>query len=284
MKLKTILGMVLSLPLFAVAAPKPVTQIKVLTWNVYMVPKPLKFSMQGDRTTLIAQKLSQVDHDIIILEQAYSGSFRKTITKALASSHPYVADLPRDGKWKHFTGSGLMALSKYPMRIIAKDYYKSCLKADCFAAKGIMTMEVEIPNNRKLHVSATHMNGLASQVDQIKALHETIHNEETPSIPLVLVGTLNVNGHGSDFAPTIADLNMDSTSLLNPEVQSSDLTTCYKKGSVTTKWVDHILLDPRKTKTEVQGKKVVAFYGKLKGSDCALSDHQGVEATLKIYE
>lgn len=291
MKLKSLVLSLFALPLMASAT----VDVKLLAWNVYMLPKPIKWSIQGDRTDLIAEALKKVDHDVILLEEAFKAGFREKVGKALKATHPYQVSLGRSGYWKHVMPSGLFAVSRYPMRRLTYDYYNVCTKMDCYSSKGVMILEVELPFGKKVHIATTHLNAgqqdvsknvRATQLEQIVELEKTLTNEETPKIPLVLAGDLNINGHGEEFGRSLTALNMTSTPLENPEVPSSGYkVSCYKnREGAVGKWVDHILLDPRQSKTEVLNKRIRTFFAPIKGTECALSDHQAVEATIRIYE
>ncbi len=274
------------------SAEAPVT-LKLLTWNVYMLPKPVKFSVQGDRTQLIINELLKVDHDVIVLQEAFMKCFRRKVGEALKSKYPYQVDLGRSGRWKHVMTSGLFALSRYPMSSIDYNYYNQCTGADCFAAKGVLLLNLELPSGRNVHLSTTHLNAgdeehnrraRWSQVEEIHDFYSRGVSARSESIPLILAGDLNIDVKEDDFHKTLSLLNMETPQVENPDVPSSSYDIpCYKSVKYPAKqMVDNVLLNPRKARAVIQHKRIRPFFGKIKGVECPLSDHQAIEAQIRI--
>jgi endonuclease/exonuclease/phosphatase family metal-dependent hydrolase len=282
----------LTLAVSAWSTTAPVT-IKLLTWNVYMLPKPLKFSIQGDRTQLIIQELLKVDHDIIVFQEAFTKSFRENVGQALQEKYPHQVDLGRSGRWRQVMTSGLFALSRYPISPIDHSFYNTCTGVDCFASKGVLLLNVELPYNKNLHLSTTQLNAgdyeahrgaRWAQVEQIQSLYQQSLTEKTETIPLILAGDLNIDVKEKDYQDALAFLNMESPEIENPSVPSSQYDIpCYKRvKNPYAQRVDHILLNQRKANAKILNLRVRPFFGVLKGTECALSDHQAIEAVIRI--
>lgn len=111
-------------------------EISLLTWNVFMLPKPIKFSRQNERTRVIASQLSHSTHDVIVLQEAFFKKFEYHVEDTLRHTHPYVYKLGKGGTRWHAFDSGVMVLSKHPMRIVDELHFNRCSGFDCFAAKG----------------------------------------------------------------------------------------------------------------------------------------------------
>lgn len=82
-------------------------EIKVLTWNVFMIPQPLNFTRQKDRSTIIAEQLSNTDYDVIFFQEAFSKGARKRFKKCLAEIFPHQLEPKGGRKVYHVLGSGL---------------------------------------------------------------------------------------------------------------------------------------------------------------------------------
>jgi len=258
--------------------------LKVLSWNVFMLPKPIKQSLQSTRRKIIPQKLKGSEHDIYFLQEAFMGSFRSETIRALKKTHPHQIHL---NKWRGFPffSSGLHVLSRYPIKAIDWTYFRNCAEADCFSTKGVLLVEVTLPSGKKVQVATTHMQASRQhgeirriQMDDIKRILDRYGD---PKIPQLLVGDLNINNTDPEFTWSLELLGFKPLELVGPILYTSGLENkCYKGGS-SRKWVDHIwhrhLRTSRSTKLRV---KVFDF--QHEGKTCPLSDHHAVEAELHI--
>ncbi len=270
--------------------PPPTVDVKILAWNTYMLPVPFKFAQQKIRKNLIAEALAHTDRDIIMLEAAFSSDFRKKVGASLKENYPYQIALGKDKKITHLLSSGLLVLSKWPIRMIDYDFYKKCVKSNCYAAKGVMLLEAELPYGKLLHLAFTQLNKSgaeksettrSSQLNQILNLYKA---KSRPGIPMVLAGDLSIAADSSEFTEALKLLSMENAPLKNPEVASHDYDIpCYKRTSETpSSWVDHILLNKAGTTTQILDQRIHEFFGDMKGGNCPLSDHQAIEATIRL--
>jgi endonuclease/exonuclease/phosphatase family metal-dependent hydrolase len=281
----------LCLTLFS-AATFAESSMKVMTWNVYMLPKPLKFSNQGNRIELILNKLKNLDHDIIVLEESFSRSFRKHMNEVLSEAYPYRLVLGKSGVFKQVMNSGVTVLSRWPLKVLDYDFYTTCAIADCFASKGFFLLEVTGPNNQIFHLGSTHMQSDSgasvfpgvrkNQLQQIKNLFD---RHLQPLIPQVLIGDLNIDAlAGTEFQEATDFLKMESTKLTgNIQTSKSHLVSCLgQKPSSNETWIDHVLSKANGSNLTVTDKKAFFIQDYVKGEWCDLSDHLPVEAILRF--
>lgn len=258
--------------------------LKVLSWNVFMLPKPIKQSLQSTRKKIIAQELKRTDHDIYFLQEAFMGSFRSEVMSALKKTHPYQKHL---NKWRGspFFSSGLHVVSRYPIKTIDWTYYRNCAEADCFSAKGILLLEVTLPSGRKVQVANTHLQAGEKygeirrlQMDDVRRIFDRY---EDPKIPQVLLGDLNIANTEPDFLWSLELLGFKPLPLVGPiRTTSSRVNSCYKTGR-TPDWVDHIWHRNLRT-TRSTNLRVRNFEFKYGEKTCPLSDHHAVESELTI--
>lgn len=265
--------------------------VRILAWNVFMLPKPIHFSLQKERTPLIIEEINKSEDDIIVLQEAFSGDFRAKLRKRTKDKYPHQYYLNR--KRFSFTvyGSGVYFLSKYPLKDLGYSYYKDCTKADCFASKGVAVMEVSLPSGKKIHLGGTHLQAggkeksqriRVKQLSQIKKLFESTRNE---NIPQILVGDLNIDALlGAEFAGALALLDMSSGALEGEPGYSNGYTIgCYSKpGDDNKQWLDHVLINPNRSQGHVISRKIRPYYGVIKGQNCPLSDHWAIEALISL--
>ncbi len=279
---------VFSLFLFFSSPNLAASEIKILSWNVYMIPKPIKFTWQKYRTKHIQQELKKVDHDILFFQEAFVGSFHKALKNAIGDRYPYTYYLKRRAFY-YPMGSGVFVMSKHPFKVLDKVYYKmsSCGGADCFASKGSVLIEVKLPSGKVVQFANTHLqsgelNGRKrmAQVNQVKAMLEKNAHE---GVPQFLVGDLNIDSVEPEFHQGLDKLNMDYVELEGPILYTNSLKNdCYKTtgDGIHHEWIDHIWSNATDLKDAKMQVRVMAF--DYDGVSCPLSDHHAVEATIPL--
>jgi endonuclease/exonuclease/phosphatase family metal-dependent hydrolase len=286
--MKNFLITLLMLPLMAQAS-----ELKLLSWNLFMLPKPLNFSLQQTRAKMMAEFLPHSGHDIYLFQETFAGMTKKKLSKAFKKSHPYEARLESDKKFPHLLDSGLMVFSRYPFKVIGKDYFKKCTNTDCFAAKGVLLIEVSMPGNKKIQIATTHLQAWEnqkaidirrSQIEQIKTLLE---KNSRPEVPQLLVGDLNIDGFVPDEYPgSLSLLNMTSEPLNGDQPATNGyIIDCYKKPGKdnTPQWLDHVWIKPNQSKATVLYRHALDYQGIFKKKKvCPLSDHRAVEAKISL--
>jgi endonuclease/exonuclease/phosphatase family metal-dependent hydrolase len=263
--------------------------VKMLAWNVYMLPKPIAFSFQPERTKLIAEKFKSGNYDVLIFTELFSPKALSSIVKDLRSVYPYQARLK--GKFLRLS-SGILILSKFPAQVLNSLYYSDCAYSDCLASKGALLVEISTPKGKKFQVAGTHLQAWSSlksksvrqsQFQQIKSLFV---KEKKANIPQILVGDLNIDGRlETEYSSSLKILEMES-SPLDGDIPFTNgfYVGCYKTPGDKAKgeWLDHFFLHKNQTQASITHKRVVPFRGIIKGKECDLSDHYALEATLHL--
>lgn len=271
--------------------PSLAGELKLLSWNVYMIPKPVKWSLQVERTDEIAKELLKGQYDIIFLQEAFIEDFRKKILQTIGSIYPYTHYLGIE-KFYQLAGSGVFILSKYPYKLLKNIHYHQCLGADCFSAKGASLIELAHPSGLKLQMAATHMQAgrnpenqevRRTQLQQIKNLFRQF---KSPGVPQLLVGDLNVDAFNKVEFNQMTSLLQMGTSALSGELDYTGgfIPDCYKKSTTgARRWIDHVLLEVPSPEVEIirQARSLKAL---IKGELCSLSDHYAVEALVKVNQ
>lgn len=275
---------------FCVSFAAQASPFKILTWNVYMLPKPVKFSNQQVRMKLIANKLLSLDHDIVVLQEAFSDDFRSTIKNRLLEKYPYQTVLGKSGYWKHVMNSGLMILSRFPITRTGYDFYHTCAKADCFSSKGVLTVNVQI-EDQVIQLAATHLQsgqkyGISDiRTTQLSQIKELLNSQRTRGVPQILIGDLNINAlQGREFSNALSMLDMTSTPLQGYfQSTKAQLTNCLgQREKFKAEWLDHMLVRSNNSSLISIEKRVFLLQDFVNGKWCDLSDHYPVEGTFSI--
>ncbi len=268
-------------------------EIKVLTWNTFLIPPPWNTTKQKERAAIMAVKLPAMGHDVMFFQETFFDKKRKLLIKGLKETHPYIAVPKKGTKFNQFQDSGLFIASKYPMVVLDQVIYEDCAKSDCMASKSAILVEITLPNDKKIQMVDTHLQAwnepktIAVRKKQLMQIKEMLAAYVKPGIPQVLVGDLNIDGKVEpEYSSSVAMMEMTSVPLVGEIRSTNGFSTdgCFKNpgGSKEGEWIDHMWLNANGTKTEIHSKTVVPIFGQLKSGECPLSDHYAVEAIIKL--
>ncbi|UPT66836.1 MAG: sphingomyelin phosphodiesterase [Sphingobacteriales bacterium JAD_PAG50586_3] len=129
--------------------------IKVLSWNIFMLPKVVGNTGQEMRAKGIVDALKNTDYDVIVFQEAWTKNTRAIIWEGLKSAYPYDAGKPFKGS-ATLTNSGIWIISKLPIKTRVDKLYRDCDGADCFARKGATLVEVE-KDGKTFQIVGTHL-------------------------------------------------------------------------------------------------------------------------------
>lgn len=265
-------------------AQKAADELKVLSWNIYMLPaaanlsKSIIKSNKPERVEQISEIMNSSDYDIIIFQEAFHIPSRKKLAKNLKDKFPFQYGPLNKGFIK--TNSGIFIVSKIPLTELAKIQYKDCNSSDCLARKGCGIFEGEI-NGNKFQILGTHLNSTREQ--EIRELqYEQIFSEllttyQKDGVPQIICGDLNTR-----------QTNVEAYQSMLKKLDAVDIQTSgeRKHTTVTDKVIiDYILLRKNNSKIVAIEKQIRKFEAKTKMIDKllgTLSDHLAVEVTFKF--
>jgi endonuclease/exonuclease/phosphatase family metal-dependent hydrolase len=115
-------------------------QIKIITWNIYMLPRVFIHTGQVERAKEIADTLKNADADIIVFEEAFDNKARNIIRDNLKAYFPYESGDPRKNSWWK-TSCGVWIISKVPIEVVKQIFYKEANGSDRLATKGAILVE-----------------------------------------------------------------------------------------------------------------------------------------------
>lgn len=264
------------------------SQIKLLSWNVYMLPKPIKVSWQKYRTEIISQQLSKSDYDVMFFQEAFVGSFHDAMKSKLKKTHPHHYYL---GKNKFYLpmGSGVFIMSKYAFKVLDRVYYDYCGKEDCMATKGAVLIEMKLPGGKVVQFASTHLQSgegpvlPGTRIKQLTQVKGMLKKHQRQDVPQLLLGDLNIDSVEPEFQVGLDLLGMDYLNLEGPIKYTNKITNeCYKTSntSATHEWIDHIWAKGFEGRSSSMKVKLMEF--PYNGVNCALSDHHAVETVLSL--
>lgn len=268
------------------SVPELNDSLKLLSWNIYMLPPLIKFTGKKKRASAIGDQLAQSDYDVIILQEAFLSGARKKINKKLNKEYAYKIGPAFRKRFSLRTSSGIWILSKYPLKEVAKIKYKNKYGFDNkMARKGALMVEVN-KNGQIFEVIGTHLNAggslelKASQIRQIKdELIDVYHNDDHP---LVVAGDFNIDKfeveNGLDSMLCILDMvdyGLEGNQKFTFDHANNDLVDGKSKGVI-----DFVYFKPGKLKVRNTTRRIPLIEKIWSKTKKSLSDHNPVELLL----
>lgn len=269
--------------------PADVTDsLKLLSWNIYMLPPVIKVTGKRKRAKAIGEKLVHSDYDILVLQEAFHAGARRKLRNQLKSEFPYENGPAFRKVFSLKTSSGIWMLSKYPIKELGKVKFKQKQGFDNkMARKGALMVELQ-KGNQTFHIVGTHLNAggslevRASQIRQIK--DELIDQFHVEGIPLVVAGDFNIDKrdkNGLDSMLTILqmeDYELDGDQKFTIDHTLNDLGDGKSQGII-----DYVYFKPEKLKVKTSTRRIPLIEKLWSKKRKSLADHNPVELLLYYH-
>ena len=252
--------------------------IKIVSWNIQMIPKiyapftKLARKKQKVRTPKIIQYLNSTNFDIIVLQEVFDKSISNKFKNDLKIKYPYCL-MPQKEDFKFKLSSGVMILSKYPLKLIKHVIFDVSKKSDKGAQKGCSLVEIKI-NNKKLLLGGTHLDSKSpeSRSLQYKLIAENITKPFlNDSVPLLLAGDFNTNFNTAEYDSMMVNLKLNNYELNDDRPYTFDeFNTWNSKGYKS--WIDYIFYQESR-RIEILDQYILRPVMKFKKSKMDLADH-----------
>lgn len=262
--------------------------LKILSWNIYMLPVSIKSVGQAKRVHYIADELNKSDYDVIVFQEAFDRKARYHLSKEMRSSYPYQEG-PANAKPSWFRmNSGVWIVSKHPMKFIDEIDYDRAVGVDKVARKGALLVEIN-KNGKTYQIAGTHMQAGNSakknevRISQLLQLKEKLLEKyQKEQVPQIICGDFNIpksdNKHYKLITESldVTDGPYESSLQYTYDTHQNELAT----GSNYQEVLDYIFVKENKRKTFFSKRNIIAFNGKWHSSRKSLSDHFAVELVL----
>jgi len=261
-------------------------ELKILCWNIYMLPQFIFNTGKRRRAREIVKELSKENYDIIVFQEAFLGAARRIIKKGLEEKYPYRIGPANRKPWLIKTSSGVWMLSKIPLTQIKTIQYKDCDGfADCFARKGALLVEGEYLG-QKFQLMGTHIQASGpdsvkqSQYAEIKTL---LDENKTEGVPQILAGDFNMAKDRKGYEPMIKTLDVEEYEPASELKFTASSLNDFRVGG-NDRLIDFIFYKPNGIQPVKLIRNVRRFASSLPcfRNHCDLSDHFAVEAILRF--
>ncbi len=262
-------------------------ELKILTWNIYMLPHCSWIHGNCNRARAIAEKLKLSHYDIIVFEEAFDYKARKILRRQLQDSYPFIYGPANESFFSIRTNSGIWVLSKIPLKKLKEIEYKNRFGIDAMARKGAVMFEGEW-NGHIFQLVGTHL-----QADSPDEVRREQCNEISTSllkrfskdnIPQIVCGDFNIEMDDPfNYHYMLTALDAENGQM------EGDIHTSFdevdnmlaKKQNGKKQLIDYVLVRNSKLIKNIQ-RKISVIRQYRNNILLELSDHYAVEATLNF--
>lgn len=275
------------------SAPKPTNtasrqpELKILTWNIYMLPFCSEIHRNCKRATSIAREIGAYNYDIIVFEEAFDYKARRILRSQLKAEYPFIYGPANESAFSFKTNSGIWILSKIPLRQLEQIEFKNRFGIDAFARKGAVLFEGEWLG-QPFQLLGTHLQanspdsvriGQCSEIAN-KLLKKYVRNE----VPQIVCGDFNIEFEDKANYTSMLHLLEAENGQLRGNLQSSfdevDNKLALKENG-KKQLIDYVLVRNAKS---IKNMERQVFVLKDVSNDLYsdLSDHYGIGAVVRF--
>ena len=262
-------------------------QLKILTWNIYMLPYCSLVHGNCKRARMIADQLSGSDYDIIVFQEAFNLRARSILRRKLKQSFPNMYGPANMPLFSFRFNSGVWIISKVPLDKIEEIEYNHRCGMDAFARKGAVMFEGNW-NGQIFQLVGTHLN--SDGPDSIRhgqcmeMTNKILKKHYKEQVPQIVCGDFNIEtadqANYHYMINTLEAENGDFSGNIQTSFDEID-NSLAKRENGRKQMIDYVLIRNSKFFQSVKRKIAVRRapeHHRFKD----LSDHYGVEAILEF--
>jgi len=261
--------------------------LKILSWNIYMLPYISLFNRNADRARVIADKLQHSDCQIIVFQEAFSTKCRSILSKRLAKAYPFQYGPANKCMLPFRTSSGLWVVSKIPLTQLGKIKFSISKGFDMIARKGAVLFEGDF-HGAKFQLLTTHLQADNSHLvreSQCSEIKEHLLNQYfNPNIPQIICGDFNIDmDDHTNYKQMLHILEASNGEITGDTKFTYDEVdnTLVKNALGKKKVIDYILVRNDQFIHQIE-RSVKTFYEKIGKRPSNLSDHYAMEAVINF--
>ena len=272
----------------AFSQPAGGEKIKILSWNIYMLPGVLG-SGNIARAEAIGELLSGHDYDVIVFQEAFDPRARKVISRLLNNHYPYQAGPANQKTLSVKINSGIWIFSRHPIRDAQSIVFATRRGIDAMSRKGALLCELDVNNNR-VQIVGTHLQNSGGSLVKQKQCAEIythlLRKFQKPGVPQIVCGDFNINRHviGDEYqsmlrALDVVDSNTGSERLYSYDRLNNDL---HVEAGSGRDLIDYILIRNNFSLSGTERGRVRIFQKQWSESHKDLSDHYSLETEVRL--
>jgi endonuclease/exonuclease/phosphatase family metal-dependent hydrolase len=168
--------------------------LRLLSWNIQMLPFPAPPHGKAKRARAIATLLKKNPYDIVVFQEAFKRRSRRILRRELREIFPHQTEVLNKKTFSIKTNGGVMIFSQHPIQQTHEIRFTKRTGYDKFSRKGAMLAEIRF-HGKPIQVLGTHLQAfgtddiLISQYNQMKT--ELLIPHQRAGVPQFLLGDFN---------------------------------------------------------------------------------------------
>ncbi|MCW7554639.1 endonuclease/exonuclease/phosphatase family protein [Endozoicomonas gorgoniicola] len=207
-------------------------ELTVITYNIKAFPDYIGLVLDLNKVDSRVRYLSQADAlrkaDVLVFQEAWDSYSRDTLKKKLHDIYPHSYDPIPESYHLRPLGSGLLALSRYPITnttFVNYQDYQDLQGDDDYSNKGAAYFKID-KNGKAYNLITTHAqagggnNSIAARREEFRIIKREIIDSKALAIPnhepLLVLGDFNTDFYDKkQFGHLQSILNLNSENVLN---------------------------------------------------------------------
>lgn len=265
-----------------------VQPLKVLSWNIYMLPPLAKFTGKQRRAKRIGEVLKNSDFDILVFQEAFHGAARRKIWRRLKERFPYRLG-PANKRWYSLkTNSGIWILSRIPLKEVGTIDFSECDGIDCWSRKGALLAEGAF-NDQTFQILGTHLEAGGPKelkAGQYRELNTLLSQYRKEGVPQVICGDFNTHRKDSSRYDLLVDIlgvtnaPFDGEQKFTSDGEINDIKL-GRNDKKKRSWIDYVFYRSNGIEADIKRfVRIPRLRWSKKHQD--LADHFPVEAQVRF--
>lgn len=263
-------------------------KLKILSWNIYMLPSFLGKGT-ASRAEAIGKLLASSDYDVIVFQEAFDGHSRRIISRLLQPAFSFQAGPANQKVLSLKTNSGIWIFSKYPIRNTASIIFKTRMGIDAFSRKGALLAEIEVRGQR-IQIIGTHLQNAGGDwlrhSQCVELYNRLLKAHERIGVPQIVCGDFNIdrfrNEESYSYMLHILDAADGATSgstRFSYDRLNNDLTS---EADTRQDLIDYVLFRQSREYSLSAERRIRVFRHPWRKGVSDLSDHFAMEAEVDL--
>lgn len=275
--------------LLSIAGSQALAQdtLRLLSWNIQMLPFPVSPHGKAKRARAIADLLKKERYDIVVFQEAFKRRSRRILRRELRDVLPHQTDVLNRKIFSLKVSGGVMLMSKHPIDSVHEIRFTHRTGFDKYSRKGALLSEIRV-KEKPIQVLGTHLQAfgtdsvLIAQYKQIR--DELLIPRERPGVPQFVCGDMNTRPTSARFPVMLQTLDastgeLHGTQQFTMDRPNNDLTERNPNARIL---LDYVLVRP--SAQELQIRRQVRIFRKWWDKNHQdLSDHFALEAVVTGY-
>lgn len=273
----------------APAAEPSIRDLKVLSWNIYMLPRIVPMKGRLERAQAIVDTLNKSETDIIVFQEAFHAGALAVIRKGLSTQYPFMYGPFNPSHSPFRISSGVWVVSRVPLDVKGIIEFNIAKENDRIAKKGAALLEGTW-GGRKFQILGTHLQAQEQQKIrniQIRHMYDSLLAKyKVDGVPQIICGDMNtekeINERYKGMLTTLDAEDGDMTGIQKSTYDgtSNELAQSVWKKDKTS--LDYILFRSNGAAARITERHVGVFKRPWRKGHMDLSDHYAVGCDVKF--